>query len=263
MLTTDDKSISTLVSFGLTTLQAKIYLTLAKMDKAPVRILSENSKVARQDIYRIITELFDLGLIEKIISTPNEFRAIPIEEALSGLINRRNLETVQLQKEATNLLKNYFGNFPENKTEEEGAQFEVTTEKQAQLLRTRKAFEKAKNTILVVTKWSMLLQFAPLLLSKKSSVFSHNVNVRVITQKPVVEQPLPKQIQTLIEKSFFKIKFLKTSPNSIVLLFDDKEMAMAMSPMTEIDETPFLWSTNPGFIRLAQDYFDSMSRSTL
>ena len=46
-----DEHIQTLIGFGLTLLQAKIYLNLAKLEKADVTTLSKASNVARQDIY--------------------------------------------------------------------------------------------------------------------------------------------------------------------------------------------------------------------
>jgi len=46
--------------------------------------LFEVSGVARQDVYRVLLELQKLGIVEKIIATPNRFRALPPMAALDS-----------------------------------------------------------------------------------------------------------------------------------------------------------------------------------
>ena len=59
------EQIQTLMAFGLTSLQAKTYLALAKLGKADVKTIAKVSKVARQDIYRIMPTLQKWGLEKK------------------------------------------------------------------------------------------------------------------------------------------------------------------------------------------------------
>ncbi len=91
----------TLVALGLTVLQARAYLNLVKIGTARAGIISKFSGVGRQDIYRILTELQDLGLVKKIFTMPTEFEPMPIEQGLSLLLKHRDDETSKLRKEAT------------------------------------------------------------------------------------------------------------------------------------------------------------------
>jgi len=84
-----DEHIQALMGFGLTLLQAKIYLNLVKLEKADVKTLSKASNVARQDIYRIMLTLQKLGLTEKIIAKPTMYKATPIKEGLSILLQNK------------------------------------------------------------------------------------------------------------------------------------------------------------------------------
>ena len=84
-----DETIHTLMELGLTGLQSKVYLTLAAMEKANGKTLWKSSGVARQDVYRILDELQNKGLIEKILATPMQYKAIPLQEGLSILLKRK------------------------------------------------------------------------------------------------------------------------------------------------------------------------------
>ena len=82
-----------------------------------------------------------LGLVEKVITAPVMFKAIPTEDALSILIKRKTKEYMELQVMVKELLKD----FKENKTkmtlQEKEYQFILIPKKEAVILRRRKAIE--------------------------------------------------------------------------------------------------------------------------
>ena len=61
--------INTLIRLGLTLRQAKTYLALLQTGISTTRTIALTSKIPRPDIYRIMSELEELGLREKIIGT--------------------------------------------------------------------------------------------------------------------------------------------------------------------------------------------------
>ncbi len=75
-----------LSDFGLTLNQAKVYVTIAKLGIASISQVSKASKVRREDVYRMLPRLQELGLIEKILDRPAKIRATPAEDGLSILI---------------------------------------------------------------------------------------------------------------------------------------------------------------------------------
>jgi hypothetical protein len=62
-----DQDVEALTGVGLTTLQARIYLTTASLEKATIKTISKTANTARQEIYRAVAELQEKGLIEKVI----------------------------------------------------------------------------------------------------------------------------------------------------------------------------------------------------
>ena len=95
--TQNDKVLDVLVRLGLTELQAKTYLTIARLEKAEVKAISKLSSIARQDIYRIIPALEKLGLVEEIIATPKLYKALPLSEGTRKLFQQRTSEHISLK----------------------------------------------------------------------------------------------------------------------------------------------------------------------
>ena len=75
-----------LTDFGLTYNQAKVYGALLNLQVSTVGQLAKVSNVRREDVYRILPTLERLGLVERILDTPVKLRALPLEKALSTLI---------------------------------------------------------------------------------------------------------------------------------------------------------------------------------
>ena len=99
------EQVLTLTELGLSTTQAKIYLALVKTENQTAQTISKLSTVSRPDVYRVLNQLQDLGLVEKIIAKPEEFRAIPIEEGVSILLQRRINKTRELQNRGLKLVQ--------------------------------------------------------------------------------------------------------------------------------------------------------------
>ena len=102
-----DENIQTLMGLGLTFCQAKVYLALLPDESCTAKTLSRLSKVTRQDIYRIMPKLQTLGLAQKILSIPTEWKATPIDEGLTILLERKNKQFSKLQEKTTELLSSF------------------------------------------------------------------------------------------------------------------------------------------------------------
>ena len=89
--------IETLTELGLTHTEAKVYLTLLSLRTATANDIHKDSKVARQEVYRVLSDLEEKGLIEKIIARPSQFKPIPAREVVAILIQNRNKQSLQLQ----------------------------------------------------------------------------------------------------------------------------------------------------------------------
>ena len=91
-VTVEPAEIQALTSLGLTVVQAKVYFALARAGILKIADISKQSNVARPDVYRTLTQLYDLGLVEKVLQVPAQFKALPIDEGIKILLKKKQVE---------------------------------------------------------------------------------------------------------------------------------------------------------------------------
>ena len=261
-LTVQDKAVETLTGLGLTILQSKVYLELAKGGKATVKDIAKKSNIARQDLYRIAPQLLNLGLIEKLIDTPTKFRAIPIKEATEILIERRRKQTAQIEQESKQLLS-YFTSKESDGLKDEESQFIIINDLQARLSKTRKQVVITKKIINIVTKWSFFLTYTPETIDELNEALKRGVHVHIITQAPRNTDVFPKKLQKLLKYPHFEVRYISSLPSSMVAVFDKEEVNILLSSDKTPAETAMLVSNNINLIELSQNYFDVMWASAV
>ncbi len=101
-----------LMHLGLTNSQAKVYLALLRLgaDNKGTTI-AKFADVPRQDVYRLLDELQQIGIVQKTFARPATFRNVPPEETASILLERRMSDFSLLKKEADMFVRNTKGTF--------------------------------------------------------------------------------------------------------------------------------------------------------
>ena len=122
-----DGYIQTLINLGLSLLQAKVYMNLVNLEQADVKTIAKASNVARTDTYRIMRTLEKTGLAEKIIALPTMYRATPIRQGYSLLLQNKTREHVNLQKKTIELIKNHHESNHKTALQKEETEFVVTS----------------------------------------------------------------------------------------------------------------------------------------
>jgi sugar-specific transcriptional regulator TrmB len=102
-LDNSEDCVSILCELGLSISQAKVILSLVKHKNLKAQEISSISGVARPYVYGVLVQLEEAGLVEKTISKPEEFHAIPIEKCIHNLIQKRVVKTAELQQKALTL----------------------------------------------------------------------------------------------------------------------------------------------------------------
>ena len=93
-----------LTNLGLTPVQARVYIALVESGPLPISLISKIAMVARPDVYRTLSNLQKIGLIEKIIRKPLEYRSIPMKEGISLLLETKTHQYEKVRAEAQILL---------------------------------------------------------------------------------------------------------------------------------------------------------------
>jgi len=100
-----EEDVKVLVGLGCTLLQAKIYLALVKLEEANIIEVSKATNVARQEVYRVINELQNRGFVEKKLSRPVVYEALPIQETVPNLLKIMQGKMNETQAKALELME--------------------------------------------------------------------------------------------------------------------------------------------------------------
>jgi sugar-specific transcriptional regulator TrmB len=253
-----ESHIQSLMDFGLSFLQAKVYLNLVILEEAEVKSIAQASNVARQDVYRIMPTLLEKGLGEKIIAKPTKYRATPLKKGLSVLLEKRKEECAKLQEKEIWLINNFISLKPKRFLQEETGQFKITSEITLLLRMHKELIQRAYRTIdaiiphiikpsKLVEEWSFLYE----LNAKKKGP-----KIRIITYEP---EKLKRKQQRPEKNTDIEFRYAAPPVQFGMHIFDKKEVTISISEKSGL---PSLWSNNPNILELAQSYFEILWNNT-
>jgi sugar-specific transcriptional regulator TrmB len=251
-----DEDVSTLTELGLTVTQAKIYLTLSKTKNLTAQEISKIAKVTRPDVYRILTQLQEAGIVEKIIATPTEFHAIPINVCIAALMEKRLQKTAQIAQKAKKLIQNFKPNSINNQDKEK-QQFILLPEKPSIHDKAQQMLQNAQTQICFLMESKIIFPWFAIYLPIFKKALDRKVECRLITPQFSTNNHL-KTLKTLIKYSNFSLRFISETPKAFFSLWDKKAVLIVTSPIGAQSQTPTLWSNNKSIVDLCQDYFENL-----
>ncbi len=247
----------TLRELGLTLSQARVYLALLKLGThSNVKALSVHSKVARQDVYRTINELRELGLVEMVIANPALYWAIPLQETVAILMERKNQRTQILVGEATELFEHYAKNTSMG-VYQDNHQFVLVPKKDVLVRRLKKVVESAQESILIMTPWRESTQWLFNLHDSWEMALNDGVKIRWLTEKQENAYSFNEATRSLIRHNNFTLRTSPASLNARFGIYDDKEVFITILNTTNATESPALWTNNAAITFILKDYFET------
>jgi sugar-specific transcriptional regulator TrmB len=257
-----DQDIQTLITLGLTILEARVYLALAKAGKATLAAtLSKTSKVARPDVYRTLAKLQEKGLVEKIIATPTKFKLIPMRESLITLFENKRNDILQVEEKVNELLWN-FKEKDLNTIQENESQLSLFPERVA-ARREEKTLENVLESFDVVTTLRNPYSVLFIDIEKIAEALQRGVEVRIIIDKYGGKESIPDFLKHLKKSPNFKIRYLPNAPKALMSMYDKKEAWICTCINPEVEACPTLRTSNSCLLSIFQDYFEMMWLKTI
>ena len=254
MLLNGDEDSQTLSRLGLTGTEARAYLALVKSGPSRATEIAKVSNMARPDVYRTISRLQNLGLVKRTVSSPNEFSAIPIFDALVMLFQRRKNEQAELTEKADILLEKYNA-LQKNASKEKVNQFILIPEKETLIRERTRAMDNAKEKILLMIPLKKLGPVLTNSFESFSKAIERKVSFQIITEKTENENALKKLSGSLDKTDYFEVRTVPPPLLTNFGIYDGKEIRLSTSSKSGYAGAPEIWSNNPDIIELAQDYF--------
>lgn len=97
--------ISQLVEFGLTVLQAKVYVALVRLGTCRASEVSSETALVRAETYRVLRELSAKGLVQRNLGPPSTYSAIAPGTALKTLMEQHKRKIKMLNQKTSALVK--------------------------------------------------------------------------------------------------------------------------------------------------------------
>ena len=259
MIQDDDTLTQTLLELGLTFLQAKIYLALIKLQEAGAKKISATSNVARPDVYRVLPALEEIGLAEKIIAKPTQYKATPIKEGCNILLQTKTKEYTALHQNTMNLIKNFDSKKDEITLHDATLeQFSLITSKALLLKKFEIEDSSAEDSIDVIGDWNLVrnLIFNHLHIFEKA--LKKGVKIRAVTEKFDENEFDDKVLLKFKGNPLFEIRHLDRPIPTKTAIYDSKKANMCVRTIDDGEIEPSLWSDNPQFVKVIKAYFENI-----
>lgn len=258
----EDEQIQLLSKLGLTYLQAKTYLAIARLGKADVKTISRTSKVARQDIYRIMPTIQKMGLVEKIVASPTLYKVTPIKESLCVLLQNKTNECMELQLKMKEFFNNFQNRVDETALQDEEQQFSIISSKRLLHKKLSEKDKAAQKSIDAIANWKTIRTTFFHRSQDVVNALKRGVKLRIITEEHEKDKQVEKIIQTFRRYPLFEIRY-RSAPISInAVIHDETEINMCIATLPDND-VPSLCSTNARFIKVMAAYFEDLWNSAL
>lgn len=255
MIREDD--LSTLMDLGLTLLEAKAYFALSTTGTATIGTISRIACIAKQDMYRIMPRLQALGLVERIVAPQATYKAVPLENGISTLLQSKAEVYASLQEKATKLISNFKNFDPIRPLEGENPHFRIISEKSL-LLRTLDTItESTRESIDIAHYWQftkgMLFNHGSGILEK---AMKRGVRIRWITENHC-DRKAEEKLGSLTRYPLFEIRYVQPPIPVRIAVYDWQEALMGIAYRRE-DWASSLLSNNKVFVEVLTSYYEQL-----
>lgn len=253
----EEENVDALVSLGLTARQTRVYLAVLLIGNAKAKKIAAVSLVSRQDIYVIISDLQEIGLIQRKVTSPTIFTATPLCEALETLLQRKSNELKLVRAKTKNLVEK-FSQIPAQADILGGDSCLGVISEGDSGKKYRYALGNAANTIEIVTTWKRFKQVIILFEDELLSALKRGVIIRIVAEKPQSDSLPNSTIKALTKNPNFNLRTVPYSPSVVTTIFDNAQVALPFNNTTNMTSGLHLWSNSPNMIALSQAYFNSL-----
>jgi Predicted transcriptional regulators len=252
------EGVDVLVGLGLSSRQSRVYLALIAAGTCGARVVARLAGVPRQEVYGLLIELQQFGLVRQNLTAPISYTPIPLLDTLKLLLEQKTNDLNVITRKA-NLLADKL-----NPTSRAGTInlptkpcFGIVSQGERGK-KYQEAIEQAQHSIDSLISWVRFKQWCFYFERQLIDALRKEVIIRIVTEKPL-NYRLPKWVHPTQQKyPNFELKTLPSTPEAVVTIFDHTQIALAYSPNSRFTKGPDLWSNHPAFLAAYQTYFNSI-----
>lgn len=247
--------LQTLSQMGLTQNQAKLYLCLLSLGKSTAGALAKQTGLARQEVYRVLQELYEGGLVEKTIDNPTGFQAVTIHEGILMLSLKKAKQYEQTQQRLEQLLMDY--SVEKHTADEAEYKIQLIPPKKPSDSQREKMIRNAKETVQVISNARRFSQAVTYYFDLYENSLRNNIKVKVIVTIGEEAKNIMDKLKRLEVYPNFSIRFV-TELKANLLIVDKDEALLTLSPKEDFGSSPLLWTNQPELLAIYQEYFEGV-----
>jgi sugar-specific transcriptional regulator TrmB len=261
MAIASDEDTQILKRLGLTTLQAEVYLTLTRLNKATIKNISSVSKIDRANIYRVLTRLLEINLVEKMLTTPTIFEALPLDEGIQMLLEQKENDNKKTKTQVEEFLKKYKQPNLEAPADK-GCEFILIPDGKLTMRKVEEMVSSNQKTHEIIIFWSDFDSQTNEVVDRWTSLLVRGIKLRILVYLHQ-KKSLPKKIMQLKKFAEFQIRSISGPPKATISIIDGNQAFVSVTPSISEDRGGSgLWVSNPGMVGLIEDYFEMLWRSS-
>jgi sugar-specific transcriptional regulator TrmB len=254
---TREEGIQLFTKLGLSPTQAKIYMHLLEMGQVQASALSQSILLPRSEVYRILSELQQKGLVEKEVNYPNRFTATPIEIGLQILLINKSNQYAELKKNINDFIQEAIS-LQEKTTAHYEYKINIIEGKERILQKIAEQHDNAQKSAKILTtlpRWLQIIQFC---IKNYNAALARGVEYRIILENFDSKIMLPKEVLPLLKKPNFKLRISKMPLESNGAIFDRKIASINFFPGKSLSDSPFIYTNHPSLISMLEDQFEKI-----
>jgi len=247
-----------LMGLGLSPNQAKVYQTILKLGMATVIQIAKSSIVRREDVYKVLSTLEKMGLVEKLLGKPAVIRATPVAGALASLILDEKVksdERIASMKAKFQVLSKAKWAQPIAVGEEKSV-YALIPEGKAVITRFTSSIINSKSNVFWIDTLKGILHFTSLLSAEINRAIHNRVEVRLIIEDFRPDEDQRKQVQHIINNESINTR-VHPQPLNRFAVFDGSEALISTNRKDTSEDTSALWTTDTNLIGVLKGYFET------
>lgn len=263
-----EELIDNLCKFGLTTKQARVYLSIAIKANLRVPEIAKLTRIHEQDIYKILPKLEQMGLISKTATKPIIVKALPLEIAFKEIIKKQQEKLHDSKKNTIEIIESIKSKKPaQNPEETEERVLIFNTKSQSYkndclflLSRVRKTFD------IMVDRDNLnrfLRRALPFFKEYECAAFEkYQVKMRILYRYTNIEKDCMEDIDTKrystlnIEIKKVRVSILASFPLLTYSIIDGKEIWAAASSANPTNPAKVVATDSIPLVQIAQENFE-------
>ena len=250
-----------LSEYGITRNQAKVYIVAAKFGIASISQISRISNIPREEVYRLLPKLENMGLIEKTVERPMRVKASNLTTVLSILISQKRdtiLREISKLEQKRDRILDEFEKLNMVSKSSESAHVTLIRQRQAIIQKIVTMIEDSKKTVSLSITRDQFIQFFTSYRSQIIRALNRDVEFRVVLENTEYSESIEEFLKELEKMGRITIRFVDQQQSHYIL--KDYEQALVSTSMKHaaFGNKINMWTDDKELINLSKENFEIM-----